>query len=76
MNEAKKKLIIDTICGGERMTMCRAKLLLSASINFVQKEAYQEAEVCNDEAIKILEKIMFKIKENRSYYNYKLKKSK
>lgn len=72
MNEAKKKLIINTICGGERMTMCRAELLLSASINFMMKEAWKEAEVCNDEAIEILEKIMFKIKSNQKYLKIKI----
>lgn len=67
-----KKIIIDTICGGERMSMCRAELLLSASVNFIERKAWAEAEVCNDEGIKILERILFKIKENRIFLKHNL----
>ncbi len=69
MNEAKKIQIISVVGGGlAKTTLHRADRLLSGSINFVAKEAWEEAEVCNNEAIRILEELMFKIKENKRIF--------
>ena len=70
--ESEKQVIINAVCGYERMQMARAELLLSGSINFIDREAWLEAQVCNDEAIRILDVIVHKIKSNRQFLKDKL----
>ena len=75
MNEVRKKQIINAVCKKEKFTMLRAELLLSASVNFIKRKAWQEAEVCNNEALKLLADIMQKILANKEFLNNKVANS-
>jgi len=76
MNEDRKLIIIESICGVEKKTIGRAELLLAGSILFLKKEAWEESRICNDEAIILLERLMFKIKENKKFLDFKINNKK
>ena len=78
MTESEKKIIIRTVLDSiyilklKPTTLVKADLLLSASIEFVTKEKWEHAEVCNSEAIELLEPLMEKIKENQRIFLEKI----
>ena len=71
-DEIRKKEIINAICKDETITMAKIDLLLSACELFVNKCKYKESQICNNEAIQLLNKILFKARQNKDFLKIKL----